>query len=57
MGAGNKAYKRSMVKGSPATNKNGGREYKKDFQKDGTDAPNDWGTCCDGKAMGVRTGY
>ena len=56
--AGNEAYRASKVKGSPATNTNGGRVYKRDFAKDGTDAPSDWGDCCKGgKPMGERVGY
>jgi len=37
--------KRSLSSNSGKTNTHGGREYKKDFAKDGTDAPADWGEC------------
>lgn len=40
------AMKRSMQKGGEKSNTNGGRVYKEDFKKEGTECPSDFGMSC-----------
>jgi hypothetical protein len=39
---------RTMAKNSGASNNSAGKGYKKDFAREGTRAPDDWGDCCSG---------
>jgi hypothetical protein len=41
--------KRSLVSNSGKTSDSAGKEYKKDFGKEGSNAPADWGECLNGK--------
>lgn len=40
--------KRSIGGSEGKSNTHAGKEYKKDFAKDGTEAPSSWGNCCTG---------